>query len=194
MEIDGVVGLDLSLTSAGVCRLNFSANADNEVLLTHCAIGTTTKFGTRLERYRYSMIEINKIVQRRDLVFVEYYAYGIGKGKQKKGSMLATMGEIGGLVKTMTWQKTGIEPFLVSPGQWKKFLCGDGRLNKDAFKLKVFQKYKIEVPTNDEAAAIAIAHMGRAVLRDHGSLTSYQKGIVTDIRKKYAEILQSIAK
>lgn len=190
MEIDGVVGLDLSLTSAGVCRLNFSANVDNEVLLIHCAIGTTTKFGTRLERYRHTMIEINKVVQSRDLVFVEDYAYGI---KAKK-SMLATMGEIGGLVKTMTWRKTGIEPFLVSPGEWKKFLCGDGRLNKDAFKLKVFQKYKIEVPTNDEAAAIAIAHLGRAVLWDHGGLTSYQKVVVANIRKKYAETLQLIAK
>jgi len=181
----GVVGLDLSLTGTGLARLEWTENGRLLELMT---IGTRASFGTRLERYWETVERIRKEVIKEDVVFVEDFAYRI-KSKQ---SSLATLGELNGVVKVVMWKWTRRQPMLIGQGQWKKFLCDNGALKKDEFKLRIYKKFKVECKTNDEAAAYAMADLGWHLIGRPGrKLSGYEVKIVNDLRKKYGEALKS---
>lgn len=186
--VDGVVGLDLSLTSTGFARVV----PGHEDIHTK-AIQTAVKDGDRLDRYTYIATDVLAMMSPDDLVLIEDFAYGV----VSKKSQLATLGELNGVVKLMVWRYTKRKPLSVAPGQWKKFLCDNGRLQKDEFKMQALKKYGLELRTNDECAALVLARLGMClhpgIEWPEGSLLVYERKIVEDVRTKNAEILQALA-
>jgi hypothetical protein len=192
LEITGIVGLDLSLTSTGFARWGIKP----QVPLFHDLIRTNTRSGnTDVERCLFIANEIYSRTMASDLFFIEDYAFGV----KAKASRLATLGELGGIVKATMMKYTHCEPFVVSPGTWKKFLCGKGNLDQASFKLEVFKKLEIEPMGHDDAAALAICDFARCMLQASKvrKLKKYELESIKKYRKEHPEIkprLQSLAK
>lgn len=192
LEISGIVGLDLSLTSTGFARWGISP----EIPLFHDLIRTDTKtFGTPLERCIYIANQIHLLSTQADLFFIEDYAYGV----KAKVSRLATLGELGGIVKQKILEVTHCEPFVIAPGTWKKFLSNNGHLDQASFKLWVYKKFKIEPMGHDDAAALAICDFARCLLQTSKvrKLLKYEADMIKKYREEHPELkprLQSLAK
>jgi hypothetical protein len=112
------------------------------------------------------------------------------------------LGELGGVVKLLLtrWCSHKMEPMVVSPGTWKRFISGNGALKKDEFKLCIYKRTHTEVKTNDEAAAMSIAMFGMHVLRgDYAreypkfKLAKYQIEVIKKYRKQYSAKVQALA-
>ena len=191
--ISGVVGLDLSYTSAGLARISRRSPVPNEPLTKPKwgTFGTKTDDGTSLVRCIKTARAVLKMVQENDVVFIEGYAYGV-KGKQQR---LAMLGELNGIIKLVVLKRTKKQPLIVAPGTWKKFLCGNGHLSKDEFKLQVFKKFDVECKTNDEAVAIAIADFGWHVFYELGTrrdLKKYEQKSLEGYWKRNGPAIKSI--
>jgi hypothetical protein len=195
LEISGIVGLDLSITSTGLARWGIKP----ETPVFHTLIKTTPKMGTQMERCRFIADQIQSYTTRIDLFFIEDYAYGIGAKGKGKAQQLASLGQLGGIVKSMGIDWTGCEPFPVAIGTWKKFLSNNGNLNKDSFKLEVFKKHGIETMGNDDAAAIGICDFARCLLKPSSAerkLLKYELALTEKYKKDHPELklrLQSLA-
>jgi hypothetical protein len=150
--------------------------------------------GTDVERAIYIAGQIHTMTMKQDLFFIEDYAYGV----KAKVSRLATLGELGGIVKVIMMKHTHCEPFVVAPGTWKKFLCNKGNLDQASFKLEVFKKLEIEPLGHDDAAALAICDFARCVLQPKTrKLKKYETEMIKKYRKEHPELkprLQSLAK
>jgi len=191
LDISGIVGLDLSLTSTGFARWGISP----EIPLFHDLIRTDTRMGSNLERAIYIAGQIHLLSTKADLFFIEDYAYGV----PAKKSRLATLGELGGVVKAIMLKHTHCEPFVVAPGTWKKFLNNNGNLDQASFKLEVYKKLEIEPMGHDDAAALAICDFARCVLQASKirKLKKYEEAVIKKYRKEHPELkirLQSLAK
>lgn len=198
-KLNGAVGLDLSLSCTGVAKVDWSRQSGpggsaippgsfNKVDI--FSIKTKPEEGTRLQRCIRIMRKISKVVGPSDLVLIEDYAYGAKPGR----SSLATLGELNGIVKLAILHRTKREAITIAPQQWKKYLCGRGKLPKDAFKLEVFKRYKVEVPTNDEAVAYTLADMGGALAQNFPGRTRYEQEVLTKIRKTHSVLQKNIDK
>jgi len=119
-------------------------------------------------------------VEKSSLVFIEDYAF---RSKSKQ-SALATMGEIGGLLRYTVWRKTGIWPLVVGIGQWKKWLTGVGKGRIEDFKLQLYKRRGLEFSTVDEGVAYLICEIGHALTFGSKSATRYQEDILKTIRRK----------
>jgi len=178
----GIVGLDLSLTGTGMVRL---ANDDHE----HWWFGTSPGCGNITERSFQIADEIRKNSAKGDIFFIEDYAYGISPKK----SSLATLAELGGIVKLVLWRWTGKHPTVVGSGVIKKWISGRGDLKKDMIPVAVYKKFKVEFKKHDEFVAYALADFGfhfhnpKARLRP---LLKYEEQVL----KKFRKDLQAIAK
>jgi len=186
----GVVGLDLSLSSTGFARIDGSGQF--EVMAIRVPPSDSVH---RIMRIVEIMWKIVNMVDRKDVVFIEDYAYRVGG----KTSSLASLGELNGIVKLAVFRKTSNPPIEVPIGTWKKFLSNNGALKKDEFKLKVFQKFGIECKTNDEAAAVAIADLGWHAIGNpplRGELLKYEADSIKALIKRnpFIKNLQALAK
>jgi len=195
LEISGIIGLDLSLTSTGIARWGIKP----ETPVFHTLIKTDPKMGTQIERCRFIADQILLYSTKIDLFFIEDYAYGIGAKGKGKAQQLVTLGQLGGIVKSRVLDFTGCEPFPVAIGTWKKFLSNNGNLNKDSFKLEVFKKHKIEARGNDDAAAIGVLDFARCLLKASSvrKLKKYELALIEKYRKEHIELrirLQALAK
>jgi len=178
----GIVGLDLSLSGTGMARIE---KIKNDPILRHTYFfPTNVSDGSRIKRSQDIFYAIQENSDINDLFFIEDYAFTINP----KASMLATLGELGGIVKLKILEWTGAEPRTIAQGSWKKFLSGDGRLNKDGFKLAVFKKFDIECRTNDEAAALGVADLAWNLFSGHKrQLLKYEEDVIKNYRKLHRE-------
>ena len=157
---NGVVGLDLSITSTGIARYDFESGGSVVTFV----VGTDAKFGPIWERLYFSLNGILALVSKDDLVLVEGYAFG------SKYNM-AALAELGGLVKFSIWRKTGRWPVIVTPHQLKKFAIGVGKGGKEDMKLAAYKHYRKEFATNDECDAFFLARIGIVILDRAGPKT-----------------------
>lgn len=189
--ITGVVGIDPSYTALGLARKEFQFS---DSVIKWETIKTKTSDGSRLERIMKIWSKCQKFIQRSDVVFMEDYAYSAGRRKNAAQS-LAQLGELCGILNLLVLKWTGVEAIKVTPGQWKKFLCGNGNLNKDSFKIKVYRKFKIETDTNDASVAVAICDLGAHVCiggewsRD---LNLYEHDVLKKIHQLHGESLEPL--
>lgn len=184
-KVTGIVGLDLSLTSTGFARISNPPDGN----FVNSAI-TVPKDLPRTERLMLIATEILEKTQPNDIFFIEDYAYG----SQKGANSLPLLGELGGVIKLLLWRRAGHHHFPVAIGTWKKFLCNNGALKKDEFKLQVYKKHSVECKTNDEAAAVALADFGHCLFgAKERKLTKYEQVVITKYKKDHLPLLQSIA-
>lgn len=189
--ITGVVGIDPSFTALGLARqdLRFS-----EPVIKWETVRTSTSDGSRLERIVKIWSKCQKFIDRSDIVFMEDYAYSAGRRKNAAQS-LAQLGELCGILNLLILKWTDHEVIKVTPGQWKKFLCGNGNLNKDSFKIKIYRKFKIETDTNDASVAVAICDLGAHVCigrEEWRELNLYEHDVLKKIHKLHGESLEPI--
>lgn len=175
--ISGIVGIDPSFTSLGIARQPFVL--DNQCFLWR-TFTSSVNDGSRLNRILALWKKCQGVIQKDDVVFIEDYAYSAGK-RARSAQSLAQLGELCGILNLFISRYTGREAIKVTPGQWKKFLCGMGNLNKDSFKLKVFRKFDIETDSNDASVAVALCDLGAHVCtgREHWrELTKYEHDVL----------------
>jgi crossover junction endodeoxyribonuclease RuvC len=143
----GIIGLDLSLTSTGMCRMGTLGGPENF---------TTRVIATKPDQLIYArqeqiLLELNFVGG--DNIFLEDYA-------AFTSSSFGMTAALHGLVRFMIFKKTGSPPVLVSPTTLKKWITGSGAGKKEDVKLAIYKKYGFEFKTSDEADAFALADFG----------------------------------
>jgi len=183
-----IVGLDLSLTGTGMTRFDLDGKFKS------WNVGTSAKQGTDLERYRKIVLHIMQNSKASDTFFIEDYAYSVRGGK------LATMGELGGIVKTYLWRRSRMEPFPVPQSiLCKWFNKGVGSCKKDMKPVAILQNIsKRELKTHDEYISFALTDLGwhmmnlpiikRGDLRKDG-YRKFELDILSELQKTYGHIL-----
>lgn len=169
-------GLDVSLTSTGAVRLL------NNNMVNNAAIGSKFLGVHRLVDIEEKVnIFLNQCSD--DLVLIEDYAFS-------KANKAHQMGELGGVIRRMLFKKQ-IRWIVVGTSQLKKFATGKGNCPKDLILMNVYKKWGVEFATSDEADAYVLARIGQALLNQENSpeLTKYQLEVLTELRKKYKEVL-----
>lgn len=150
-----ILGLDPSLTSFGVGAVEVKgqtigpARMDLTWRYTARLLKTSKKGVERLIWFRDS---IEALAGQFDLAVVEGYAYG-------RHNQMAALGELGGLVK-IALHETGVPYVIVAPTSLKKFVTGKGNAPKDLIMMEAYKRWEVDVPTTDEADAVALALMG----------------------------------
>jgi hypothetical protein len=186
-EISGIVGLDLSITGSGVCRLATVRSYSGTFTQT---IGTKPKDGNMMQRNAASASKIMDIIERNDIVLIENYAFGVKKDTSK----LVTLAEFGGLIKFAVYRKTKRLPLLIASGTIKKWLSNNGNLNKEDFKMAAYKKYNIEFATGDEVIAYSMVDFGFHLLfPPKRKLFKYEEESIKNFKKKHSEILHICA-
>ena len=180
--IERIVGLDLSLNSAGLAKIR----ADGSGLWESMAItvGACPK-EPMWDRYDLVAKAVMQEVGVHDVVFIEDYAFG-------RRDTLTLLAELGGIVRYMLWKKTGHWPFSIPISSLKKFATGSGSAKKEDIKLALYKKHRLEFKTNDEADALVLAQVGALMLgfgcpvpdRPGGKWYGYELDVVQTLRKK----------
>jgi len=147
--IKSIIGLDLSIISSGLVKYKLPIK-EFPIQIT---VGKGTDYGTMIERLAYSSELLLSYIDGGELVFMEGYSYGSFNTE--------VLAQLGGIIKTGIWQRTGIAPIIVSPNTLKKFILGSGKgQGKEDIKLGAYKKWKIEAKTSDVIDAYALARLG----------------------------------
>ena len=149
-KVTGIIGLDLSVTGAGIAILRFFD--EGTVNIKTYNVGTKATFGNIEKRIQYIVDFILANTTSTDLVFIEDYAYGVKPG----ASSLATLAELGGVIKYIMHRRVGIWPCAISSTTIKQWLSGKGNIKKDSFLYWGLKKYGQDFKTGDEVVAHTI--------------------------------------
>lgn len=134
-----ILGLDLSLRSTGYVLL------DEEQVVWRGLVGSETL----READRLAMFDswIRGAIQDHELAMayaaIEGYSYASHK------TNLPQLGELGGVIK-LALHDHGIETRVISPGTWKKVLCGNGGLDKKDAAVEIYKRYGVEFPRSQD--------------------------------------------
>jgi crossover junction endodeoxyribonuclease RuvC len=174
--IKSIIGLDMSLTEPGWAKYNIEKKE-----LTSGVID--------VKQYK-GLIRINAIVEaindlyedsidtEHHLVILEGYSFG------SKGAAVISIGELGGVVRYELW-KNKTKYIEVAPTSAKKFLTGTGTAQKSVIIKEVYKKYNIDVNNDNEADAINLAYIGRAITKDPEiKLNKTQEEVINKITKE----------
>lgn len=119
----------------------------------------------RLYYVRKMLDELLSKVQPTLVVFEDY-----AMGFRKNTGRLAHLGEVGGVLKLLVWDR-GIQSCVVSNATLKKAITGNGHAKKDEVQRHLSRRYGLRVTQNDEADAAALMLVGQALL-GYGPLRS----------------------
>ena len=154
------IGIDLSLTSTGICVLKDKTYEAN-------IIKTKLKGCARLIYIKDKIEDIllSHFHGRDMLIAIEGYSYGsVGK--------MADIGELGGVVKTMIFDNN-FKTIVIPPTSLKKFITGKGNSPKDIMISKTLKKYNVEFENNNKCDAFGLAQMAKAY--EEGTKIQYEK-------------------
>ena len=143
-----ILALDLSLNGTGM------AYRDGWDIVTR---RVTVKKLRGLARLAYVSQQVSEVMEENgtDTIVVEDYAMGIGRG----GGMTFTIGELGGVIKLLAYDK-GMRVVLVSPATLKKFVTGKGNAKKDAMAEHALRRWGHTFDTDDECDAYCLYRLG----------------------------------
>lgn len=154
------IGIDQSLTSSGVCILDFNPLKKSAAI--HCmeTIKSPNKGVQRLVDIRKrvgNFLEDTSI----EVFARENYAFSV----QSRSTF--SMGELGGVLDTLAYDrgfKASKNFYLIHNTTWKKFFLGKGNVKKDTNYLVTMNKrFGIEFKDDNCADAYAIARMAAFV-------------------------------
>lgn len=141
-----IVGLDLSLTSTGVCRWQRDGRYDTQVLKSRASV----KGHARLF---WIMSELRHVTDGAKLAVVEGPAYGA------KGSAYHQLAGLWWLVTHQLWLWQ-IPTAIASPAAVKTYATGKGNAGKDIVLSAVIRRWPGFEGGNDEADALVLAALG----------------------------------
>jgi hypothetical protein len=187
-RVTGIVGLDLSLRGTGFARMDLLDGT-----LETWTFATKEGSGSTVKRAKEIGMKILNVMQPTDLVFLEDYAFSV----KPKASSVVTLGELGGIVKLLLSQFTGLMPFTLPTSEMRKFVSGKGDLKKEMIPVWTYKRYGREMHGHDECVAAVLADMGTHILEINQppfpmTLKS-QTDIIKRLRGKYLGALQAIA-
>ena len=152
-----VVGLDVSLTSTGLCVIDGSTIRVRRV---PSKPGPDLSLAGRSRRLRGVVQQIWPYVIGADLVAIEGPAYG-----SKTGSMHDRSGLWWLLAARLTGH--GVRVVEITPASLKMYATGSGTADKDRVLAAVIRRYpQVEIMGNDEADALVLAAIARRWLGD----------------------------
>ncbi len=141
------VGIDLSLTSTGLCVL------DTERTISRIVPDKLRGF----ERVHYIVAAILAALPPADelpAIFIEGYSFG------SKGRAIFDIAECGGIVRWELGQH-GYTYTDVPPASLKKWATSKGNADKGLMLATAIRKYDYEGSSHDEADALLLAYYGR---------------------------------
>ncbi len=155
-----ILGVDLSLTSTGVCELIPDRVDPCSYLIKPRVKGC--------ERLTYIEKRISSVINAYHprLVILEGYSFGSRTGQA------FSIGELGGIIKVLLFNSK-FKTILVPPTCLKKFVTGKGNSGKEVMLMKTLSKYNREFTDNNLCDAFGLAMMGKAYL--NGTDIQYEK-------------------
>lgn len=144
-----VIGIDQSLTSTGVCVVE-----GKKVQLSTTICPKATDEVDRLIEIETRLAEI--IVENKvEVAVMEGYSF-LGGGR------LASLGEVGGIIKKMLRQ-LGIEFHIVAPMTLKKFCNSSKSKGKNKVMLEIYKRYGVEFEDDNQTDAFGLAMIGTEI-------------------------------
>lgn len=194
-DIKPVMGLDLSLSSAGVCLVSPRADgtgvdygtealvyAPDKSKMTKTASGKSKSLtiDQKVERLIWIRDQVQVIAQQANIAgaYIEDYAFSA------RSSSVTGLAELGGVVRVMLLEEFGITPIALTVSQCRKFVCGDGKVTK-ALTQVWLKEQGLEFATDDEGDAYVVGMTGLY-------LTNPQARVALDVTR--LEHIDKIAK
>ncbi len=192
--MSAIVGLDLSLTGTGMCRIEGGK-------VNWAVFGTTARQPRKappipehvweIERLGMILSRIREFATGASLVGIEEFAFGI------QGAGARTNAGLGFLVRYWLWKER--IPFItIGTAQVKKFAVGrssekgpDGKMRgvpKEIIIREVFERWGYRVDENNEADAVVIAMATSTLVGNREASTSGERAVLVELRKKYPEV------
>jgi len=176
------VGLDMSLTSTGVC-----VKCDSNVQL-HTIKSDPHKCPNDLDRLRWIvdvvMSKIPPVVP--NMVCIEDYFTPSNPYQIGAAIKLVSLGTM----MRMKLYESGFPFFVVSPNQLKKYVLGKGAGQKDLILREVFKRWGIDCKDNNQSDACVLAYMAEGLFfrindkLDVLSLKRYELEVVEKVFKE----------
>jgi len=181
-----ILGLDLSLTATGWCQ-----QLKPWVGSWFVDFGTIRPPSTsEVERLSWLSSQLAERIDASNseftLAVVESPSYG---------SKSATLLQIGWLhwETRILLDQAQIPLVLVAPVQLKQFATGTTKADKALILREVWRRWKIEAADNNQADAVVLAQIGRALLSELDGLTEFQRKVLSRIAKKHRKELEAFA-
>lgn len=157
-----VIGIDLSLTSTGIARIETGAGREHHTVRRITSKGSkTATLNERQARLHNLRLDICLAAADADLVVIEGPSFGQarqGGQHDRAGLWWLVVDWLLNSNENDGWGKAVVE---VPPAARAKYATGKGNGAKDAVLAAVVRRYpNIEVTGNDEADALVLAAMG----------------------------------
>lgn len=171
-----IATFDLSLTATGYAR--WTSGIDFGTV--HPAKGYSG-----LRRLDYVCREVVELARGADIVLMEDVAFSKNKAYAKEIAGLAY------LVRHALWKRD--QPFLLAQStSLKKFATGSGKAEKNMVLLSVFRRFEVEATNDNEADAIALLFLGRALVGDWEPTMEAQREVLLGLRNSNADVLDRL--
>lgn len=167
-----ILALDLSLTATGYCV------SDKDMVIPK---QDGMRWGVIETKGMTGMARIQHVVNRiashlpADLVVMEDLAYGQNMPGTAERVMLA------GVLRYVLYLRKQ-KYVLVSPTSLKKFVVGSGKAEKSAIMLEVFKRFGVSCTNDNEADAVGLAFIGRALLGEWQPTMDAQREVMAKIK------------
>lgn len=170
-----IIGLDMSLSGTGFCRLE-----DNKEPFLKTIKTNPKKFKTQWERYDFIVNEcMNDIpsVEQVDLVCLEEYFTGKNKETTRK------LTELGTLIRHRLYH-AGYKYLTIEPKQLKKFAANNGNADKDLMGKMVKEKWNIEGEDDNQNDASALAKLAEYLLTYQNDMNIKEKEVIDLVKQE----------
>jgi len=172
------VGLDLSLTSSGMCL-----KSDGKVVVIESVKTVPNYFTCDLERYAHIVDKVLAFIPE-DVALVVVEDFFTPTNSAQIGSAMKLIG-LGHLVRMRMYQKK--IPFVVpAPTQLKKFVSGKGTCPKDMICKEVWKKWAVDTSDDDQADAVVGANLAETLA------CKMRGGDVTELPKYQLEVVSAV--
>ena len=164
-----IIGLDISLSSPGWCRIDTETKAVTFDTLNYSKL-------QGMERIATAAKDLVELCRPADLVVTEGLSMGLPMGKNGPFVPQGRSDLIGltYILRLWLWKAKRIT-LLIPPTTLKKWTTGSGKSDKSLMIREVTRRWGVEVADDNQADAVALAEFGRAYLEPAAcELTKYQ--------------------
>lgn len=157
------VGLDLSLSGTGCASVAGGVHSVKTIRT------KPEQFGDDLARIIHIRNEISKFLDEHraspEMVCVEDIFI---PPRMSSSNTVLKLAMLGGIVRVMLYER-GVPFCLVTPMQLKKFVLGKGQGEKSLILREIYKRWGFDAGDDNQADAIGLAHLARAVSARHKS-------------------------
>lgn len=168
-EYTAIIGVDLSLTGTGVVIVDPNGQVIGERLIVSKWTGAKRLVDVRSN---IASAVTDALLQFDVLVVQEEYG--------ASGNWQMKMGPLHGVVDEF-WYEHNVPVLKVNPMHLKQFVFNKGTAQKEDIKLKAFQLWNYQNPSNDVVDAYCMAQIGRMLAGQTDIRTQFQRDMLKKI-------------